>query len=589
MKKLNAGPLTLEYSEGSLWNISEGNEEIIRRIYLVFQDINWTSRPFDIKNEEWQIDAKSFSAKIEMQGTHDAKNFLVDLLITGSERGKISYGFSGKSTDTFFKNRLGLCLLHPVEHLAGRSCDLIRPDGSIEESLFPVKISPTQPFLNLAGIVHRLESGTAVAVKFEGEIFETEDHRNWSDASYKTYCTPISLPFPAPIEVGSPIRQSINIAIDQKLSETLKSSAESKILVSLSDQQILLPKIGLGLNSDLSHLNLSEYEGFEDLGIEHLRLSLKCADASKSDVEKALAITQKLNISLDLAITADTPGQARAFFESLGDLNAQIRTIFLFSSQDKITPEDFIRAAKEVLADESKIAAGTDLYFTELNRNPHCANLVEQINFSINPQVHSFDDRTLIQNTATQKTMGINAALIALGKKINVGPISLRPRYNPNAMQPDKDLSNTPLPSSVDVRQRTWFTEAWTAMSLRSIAESNAISTITYFETLGWRGIKEFSKGSKDLDNFKSAPNEKFPVWRFFASLQGFTHILATHSTNPETVDCLLLKSGESLKVILVNFSTINQEVYFSGIDIESRNLEPESVTYFEIKGVENV
>ena len=589
MKKLNAGPLTLEYSEGSLWNISEGNEEIIRRIYLVFQDINWTSRPFDIKNEEWQIDAKSFSAKIEMQGTHDAKNFSVDLLIAGSESGEISYGFSGKSTDTFFKNRLGLCLLHPVEHLAGRSCDLIRPDGSIEESLFPVNISPTQPFLNLAGIAHRLESGTAVAVKFEGEIFETEDHRNWSDASYKTYCTPISLPFPAPIEVGSPIKQSINIAIDQKLSETLKSSAESKILISISDQQILLPKIGLGLNSDLSHLNLSEYEGFEDLGIEHLRLSLKCADASKSDVEKALAITQKLDISLDLAITADTPGQARAFFESLGDLSAQIRTLFLFSSQDKITPEDFIRAAKEVLAEESKIAAGTDLYFTELNRNPQCANLVEQINFSINPQVHSFDDRTLIQNTATKKTMGINAALIAPGKKINVGPISLRPRYNPNAIQPDKDLSNTPLPSSVDVRQRTWFTEAWTAMSLRSIAESNAISTITYFETLGWRGIIEFSKGSKDFDNFKSAPNEKFPVWRFFASLQGFTHILATHSTNPETVDCLLLKSGESLKVILVNFSTINQEVYFSGIDIESKNLEPESVTYFEIKGVENV
>jgi len=589
MKKLNAGPLTLEYSEGSLWNISEGNEEIIRRIYLVFQDINWTSRPFAIKNEEWQIDAKSFSAKIEMQGTHDAKNFSVDLLINGSERGEISFGFSGKSTETFFKNRLGLCLLHPVEHLAGRRCDLIRPDSSIEESLFPVNISPTQPFLNLAGIAHKLESGTVATVKFEGEIFETEDHRNWSDASYKTYCTPISLPFPAKIEAGASIKQSINIAIDQILSEQFKSSEKSKIQISVSDKQILLPKIGLGLNSDPSHLNLSEYAGFEDLGIEHLRLSLKYSDASKSDVKRALAITQKLDISLDLAITADSPEQIRTFFESLGDLSAEIRTIFLFSSQDKITPGDFIKVAKEVLADDSKIAAGTDLYFTELNRNPDCANLVEQINFSINPQVHSFDDRTLIQNTATQKTMGTNAALIAPGKRISIGPISLRPRYNPNAMQPDKDLSNTPLPSSVDARQLTWFTEAWTAMSLRSIAESNAISAITYFETLGWRGIKEFSKGSKDLDNFKSSPDEKFPVWRFFASLQGFTHILATHTTNPETVDCLLLKSEESLKVILVNFSTINQEVRFSGIDFKSQNLEPESVTYLEIKGVENV
>jgi hypothetical protein len=589
MKKLIAGPLTLEYSEGSLWNLSYGNEEVIRRIYLVFQDINWTSRPFVVKKEEWQIDEKSFNAKIRMQGTHDAQNFLLDLFIIGSELGEITYGFSGATTETFLKNRLGLCLLHPVDHLAGRDCQLIRPDGSVEESRFPVNISPDQPFLNLAGIAHELDSGQKVTVKFEGEVFETEDHRNWSDASYKTYCTPISLPFPAPIEVGVPIKQSINIAIDQKLSKPFKSSEQSKTLISIADQQIQLPNIGLGLDSDTSHLNISEYAGFEELGIKHLRLSLNCSDASKLDVEKALAITKELSLELDLAVTADNPEQVRTFFQSLGQLSNQIRTVFLFSSQDKTTPIKFIKAANEVLADVSKIAGGTDLYFTELNRDPECSRFVESINFSINPQVHSFDDRTLIQNTATQKTIGTNAALISPDKKISIGPITLRPRYNPNATQPDKDASNTPLPSSVDARQRTWFTEAWTAMSLRSIAEANAISSVTYFQTLGWRGIKELSKGSKDLDNFKSAPGEKFPVWRFFASLQGFTHTLATHSTNPETVDCLMLKSGESLKAILVNFSTIKQEVEFSGIDIGSQRLEPESVTYLEVKGVENV
>jgi hypothetical protein len=64
---------------------------------------------------------------------------------------------------------------------------------------------------------------------------------------------------------------------------------------------------------------------------------------------------------------------------------------------------------------------------------------------------------------------------------------------------------------------------------------------------------------------------------------------VATNSNKPETVDCLLLKSGGALKVVLVNFSTIEQEVQFSGIGIGSQNLEPESVTYLEIKGAENV
>ena len=197
MRKLVAGPLTLEYSEGSLWNIGNGSEEAIRRIYLVFQDINWTSRPFIIKDEIWQIADRSFSAKIKAQGSHDAKDLSVELEITGSESGEITYGFSASTAVSFMRNRLGLCLLHPIAGLAGRDCELTKADGAVEVSRFPDAISPNQPFLNLSGISHKLQSGQVVSVNFKGEIFESEDHRNWSDASYKTYCTPISLPFPA--------------------------------------------------------------------------------------------------------------------------------------------------------------------------------------------------------------------------------------------------------------------------------------------------------------------------------------------------------------------------------------------------------
>ena len=34
---------------------------------------------------------------------------------------------------------------------------------------------------------------------FNGETFEMEDQRNWTDASFKTYCTPLSLPYPIKI------------------------------------------------------------------------------------------------------------------------------------------------------------------------------------------------------------------------------------------------------------------------------------------------------------------------------------------------------------------------------------------------------
>ena len=587
MRKLFAGPLTLEYSEGSLWNISNGSEEIIRRIYLVFQDINWTSRPFVIKDEIWQIADRSFSAKIKAQGSHDAKDLSVELEITGSESGEITYGFSASTAVSFMRNRLGLCLLHPVAGLAGRECELTKADGAVEISRFPDAISPNQPFLNLSGISHKLQSGQVVSVNFKGEIFESEDHRNWSDASYKTYCTPISLPFPAQVTPGETLSQKITISISGEYTTAI--SKNESAVITVGAEEIELPEIGLGLSEDPAHLIVSEYAGFEDLAIKHLRLALNDDSQIRSAVEKALLVTKQLKIDLDLAIKAESPQQLKAILQSIIEFKDQIRSFYIFSASDKTTPIGFIQVAEELLGDKSKIIGGTDLYFTELNRNQGSVDFVDQVNFSINPQVHSFDDRTLIQNTATQKVISTNAHRIAKGKKVSIGPITLRPRYNPNATQPAKDLSNTDLPSSVDARQRTWFAEGWTAMSIRSIAESESISTVTYFETLGWRGIRELSTGSEDALNFASKAGEEFPVWRLFKNLKGFTHARPTASSLPELVDCLIITSAEKTEAILVNFSTIEQEVKFSGIDLKPQTLTPESVTYLEITGVANV
>ena len=587
MRKLVAGPLTLEYSEGSLWNISNGSEEVIRRIYLVFQDINWTSRPFIIKDEIWEVADRSFSAKIKAQGSHDAKDLSVELEITGSESGEITYGFSASTAVSFMRNRLGLCLLHPVAGLAGRECELTKADGAVEISRFPDAISPNQPFLNLSGISHKLQSGQVVSVNFKGEIFESEDHRNWSDASYKTYCTPISLPFPAQVTPGEVLSQKITISISGE--HTTAISKNESAVITVGAEEIELPEIGLGLSEDPAHLIVSEYAGFEDLAIKHLRLALNGDSQIRSAVEKALLVTKQLKIDLDLAIKAESPEQLKAILQSIIEIKDQIRSFYIFSASEKTTPIGFIQVAEELLGDKSKIIGGTDLYFTELNRNQSAVDFVDQVNFSINPQVHSFDDRTLIQNTASQKAIATNAHRIAKGKKVSIGPITLRPRYNPNATQPNKDLSNTALPSSVDARQRTWFAEGWTAMSIRSIAESESISTLTYFETLGWRGIRELSTGSEDALNFASKAGEEFPVWRLFKNLKGFTHARPTASSLPELVDCLIITSAEKTDAILVNFSTIEQEVKFSGIDLKPQTLTPESVTYLEITGVANV
>jgi hypothetical protein len=574
MKRLKAGPYSLEYSEASLWNICLGDEEVIRRIYLVFQDINWTSRPFKIIKEEWNRRESSFLGRIEVQGTHDAKNFFATIEITGSELGQISFSFTGKSSTDFMRNRFGLCLLHPIKELSGRDCTLSKADGSISESNFPLQISPEQPFNNLTGISHKLKNGSRAIVKFSGEIFETEDHRNWSDASYKTYCTPISIPFPALVENQKVLHQRIEVSLEG-YSDFLNSELRKPNVITVSNEIGQLPKIGICLGDGLKALSFEEHEGFDLLGIEHFRLSIKEMEGSHTRILSALELAKRFELSLDLALHVDSVDQLSELNKKLGDQKDLIRSFAVFSKDEKVTSEKLMKAARELVGKSAALVGGTDLYFTELNRNRECIDYLDEISFSLNPQVHSFDDRTIFQNAATQEVIGVNAKLICQGKPVTIAPITLLPRYNPNATAPEQDVSNTSLPKSVDARQKTWVAEAWTALSLKAIAQSGSISKVSYFETVGWSGLKEFNS-----DN----TGDRFPVWNFFEALQGFTSFIPTQSSSPESVDLLMLQNEKVTRLVLINLSSTKQDVSFNGIDIPLMRLLPESVTYRDIE-----
>src|SRR5699024_4989680 len=54
-------------------------------------------------------------------------------------------------------------------------------------------------------------------VAFDGDTFEMEDQRNWTDASFKTYSRPLSLPFPYTVEAGAAVRQAVTITVGEQM------------------------------------------------------------------------------------------------------------------------------------------------------------------------------------------------------------------------------------------------------------------------------------------------------------------------------------------------------------------------------------
>src|SRR4030095_1455830 len=131
----------------------------------------------------------------------------------GSSDGTLVYSMDGEARSGFLRSRIGICVLHPARDCAGAACRVEHADGSVEEGSFPALISADQPFLEVRAIAHEVAPGVRAEVRFEGDVFEMEDQRNWTDASFKTYSTPLAIPFPVEVRSGDCVRQSVALTL----------------------------------------------------------------------------------------------------------------------------------------------------------------------------------------------------------------------------------------------------------------------------------------------------------------------------------------------------------------------------------------
>ena len=194
--RLRAGPLTmlLDPETAFLRRICLGNIEILRGIYGAVRDRNWGTVEPVLSGLAVESAEDGFHVRFTCVCRRAEIHYGWEGEISGNDAGMVAYRMRGEARSTFLRNRIGLCVLHPIAECAGRPCIVRFQDGSVLLGDFPRDIAPQQPFKNLQTLAHELLPGLRAQVRFEGEIFEMEDQRNWSDASFKTYGTPLALP-----------------------------------------------------------------------------------------------------------------------------------------------------------------------------------------------------------------------------------------------------------------------------------------------------------------------------------------------------------------------------------------------------------
>ncbi len=431
------GSLTCLLDDEAIRSISWKGVEVVRAINWPVRDQSWITLPQDLQTRTLDIEGDQARFLLGFSVADDALE--CSLSATFSRSGFIQADLTMTATRDFYTNRAGFTLLHPIEGVTGEQLDISHPDGSREASRFPRYISPAQPAMDISGLRHTVD-GITVDIEFDGEIFEMEDQRNWTDASYKTYCCPLVFPFTYRIEKGETVRQSIRISFEgEKRSAAGADSGRLAFEPNGSLPQIALATEPGWIQGDDSS-GLLEKSGVELL---QARLGPSLDTVFLQDVKGA---AERLSAGIDLEIVVAQDKQPEAYFHDVAEMLkdagieptriVSVPEAYLKSHQpsgpwpDGANPEDCIHAARTVFG-SSLVGGGMLTNFTEFNRCPPDAGLCDFLSHGTTAIVHAADDRSVCETIEALPHVFDSVINIAQGKPYRLGLVSVGMRSNP--------------------------------------------------------------------------------------------------------------------------------------------------------------
>ena len=546
--------------------------EIIRAVYFAVRDENWHTVPGVLSNLDVQRAPDSFKISYDCVHQERGIDFRWKAEVTGDADGTVVWKMEGRALTSFQKNRIGICVLHPLAESVGKPCEITHTDGTIEHCRFPFEVAPHQPFLDIAAMSFRVNPHLDAKLSFAGDVFETEDQRNWTDASFKTYSTPLSLPFPARFEEGTTVNQTLTLNLNGTLPAFEKQPLpDAEVTITLHPElRTRLPRMGFKFAGSSHLLSEAGVYRFKKLRCDHLSADLSPGVASsEAEFWNAADEAGRLDHPLEVALAADSdPKELRRVLKEIVDRKVEICS-WLADVGMRLPAR--IAELKELEA-IAPVALGASGNFAELNRNRPSMPPTAGVWFSLNPQVHATDDTTLIENLAAQPFVLASIRSWSGQAPITVSPVSLKPRVpggvNGAIFPGGKDT----LPEDVDQRQNSLLGAGWTLGTLKHMSEGG-VASVTCYETAGWRGIMEAESGSLSTLRFLSIQGAVFPMYHVFADVAAYKYgeVIRSESSDPLRIECLALIRPMGLRVMVANLSASEVKVNLNLAGIAGR------------------
>ena len=563
---LTAGPLAVGLEEGQLRGIYLGGREIVRRVYGAVRDRFWNTVTGVMSGVEVEQSAQGFRVAFTSEHVSAEADFVWRAEITGAADGTLRYVFDGEARREMLKNRIGLCVLLP-NSLAGEPCGAEYVSGDRAEVKFPQRVDPAQPVRGLHDfreLRYPAGDGVELTARFEGDVFEIEDQRNWTDASYKAYSTPQRIPMPAKLTAGQRVRQVVTLRLSGK-TDTLPAAVPpvdvETVHVACGGATGLLPALGVGMAYHGGALTEGDAARLKALGLSHYRVE---ADPSlpgwqaglERGLREAAAMGAKAEVVLPVFEEVETTAQAA--MDVASEFPGLVARWLVLSRGAPASRAAHLEEARGVLAaDDCAVGGGTDADFFQLNNNRPPADAMDFVSVPLRPCAHQFDRATLVENLEGQREVLRTMAELWPETPLAVSPVSFRTRAQKGPVAAPGEL-----PAQADVRQMSLLGAAWTVGCIKAVAESGAQS-VTLFQTTGLRGIMERDSGSDAPRDFHSVPGGVFPVYFVLAALTGWrgAAVVEALSGTPRSAEALVLEKDGRRRALLANYTPQSRRV----------------------------
>lgn len=461
--------LFLDADGAFLRAIALRGEELFRGIGFVVRDRNWGTHPLEAAPEVVRDAGRiTVTARGHLETTDGPLDWRLVWTI-GPD------GLSGQmhcdSDSGFMTARTGFVVLHSVPCCRGRPVTITHRDGGTEDSRFPVAVSPHQPFLDIAGMEYATEAGHRLALRFAGETYETEDQRNWTDASYKTYSRPLTKPFPYRIGPNAPDEQSVQFDI---LSFGRAETGEDAGPVVL--RETVMPPLGLSVAPCTPAAGLREAVLALAPAFTAVEIDLARAGAVPATQAILAAVPGPLRLDMRAAPAPLVLEALRALAPALA--GRDVRGISLWGADAALVAA--VRAALPGLP----VGSGTGAFFTELNRGTDWPATADYLTWTSTPTYHGATDDTIGESAGPLGDILATACAKWPEARFQIGPMTLGARFNPNATTPE--AASRPAPA--DPRQGQAIAAAWMLGMIAGYAHDR-VETLSFFEARGPRGM----------------------------------------------------------------------------------------------------